>query len=149
TRDSTGVPHDEGAMKGSSTPVLTKATKVASSSADPAQPFPDGQPKTIGDVLAAVDGELAVVSAGSFRTVATGFVPLDEVLAGGLHAGDLILIAGAPGTGKTTLSLQMARNVALAGRAVCLYVCFDHDELHLLNRLIALESSPPEVLADG
>ena len=38
-------------MKGSSTPVLTKATKVGSSSAEPARLFPADQPKTLGDVL--------------------------------------------------------------------------------------------------
>jgi replicative DNA helicase len=35
----------------------------------------------------------------------------------------------------------MARNVVLGGQASVLYVCFEHDEEYLLNRLIAMESA--------
>ena len=41
----------------------------------------------------------------------TGLQPLDTHLGGGLHAGDLVLLAGPQGTGKTTVALQVARNV--------------------------------------
>ena len=52
-----------------------------------------------------------------------------------------MLIGGAQGTGKTTMALQMARNVASGGQANVLYICFEHDEQYLLNRLIAMESA--------
>ena len=39
------------------------------------------------------------------------------------------------------MALQMARNVASGGQANVLYICFEHDELYLLNRLIAMESA--------
>ena len=39
------------------------------------------------------------------------------------------------------MALQMARNVASGGQANVLYICFEHDELYLLNRLIAVESA--------
>ena len=70
-----------------------------------------------------------------------GFTPLDKTIGGGLRAGELLLIGGAQGTGKTTMALQMARNVASGGQANVLYICFEHDELYLLNRLIAAESA--------
>ncbi len=44
--------------------------------------------------------------------VATGFTALDELTAG-LQAGDLIVIAGRPSMGKTTLALNIAENVAI------------------------------------
>ncbi len=69
----------------------------------------------------------------------TGFDLLDHDLAGGLHAGELTLIGGAPGLGKTTLALQMARNIARAGSEV-LYVCYEHSEEELLTRLLLMES---------
>jgi len=69
----------------------------------------------------------------------TGFDLLDHDLAGGLHGGELTLIAGAPGLGKTTLALQMARNIALTGGEV-LYVCYEHSEEELLTRLLLMES---------
>jgi replicative DNA helicase len=53
----------------------------------------------------------------------------------------LLLIGGAQGTGKTTMALQMARNVASGGLANVLYICFEHEEQYLLNRLVALESA--------
>ncbi len=52
-----------------------------------------------------------------------------------------MLIGGAQGTGKTTMSLQIARNMAQSGQANVLYVCFEHDEEYLLSRLVAMESA--------
>ena len=66
---------------------------------------------------------------------------LDKTIGGGLRAGELMLIGGAQGTGKTTMALQMARNVASGGQANVLYICFEHEEQYLLNRLVALESA--------
>jgi replicative DNA helicase len=73
--------------------------------------------------------------------VPLGFGLLDKTMGGGLRAGELLLIGGAQGTGKTTMALQMARNVASSGEANVLYVCFEHEEQYLLNRLVALESA--------
>ena len=38
--------------------------------------------------------------------VATGIPGLDEVLRGGVRENNIILVEGAPGTGKTTLGLE-------------------------------------------
>ncbi len=46
----------------------------------------------------------------------TGFGLLDSTLDGGLRSGELVLLGGSEGTGKTTIALQMARNaVSWAG----------------------------------
>jgi replicative DNA helicase len=71
--------------------------------------------------------------------------PLDRMLGGGLRPGELMLIGGAQGTGKTTLALQIARNVAASGQAYVLYVNFEHDDADMLNRLIAMESVLPHL----
>src|SRR6185503_19732239 len=47
--------------------------------------------------------------------VATGFVDLDRMTAG-LQQGDLIIVAGRPSMGKTTLVMNMAEHVALHDR---------------------------------
>ena len=52
-----------------------------------------------------------------------------------------MLIGGAQGSGKTTMSLQIARNIAQSGQANVLYICFEHDEEYLLNRMMAMESA--------
>ena len=51
----------------------------------------------------------------------SGFEELDRVLGGGLLPGSLILTGGDPGIGKSTLLLQVCRNLAAAGHKV-LYV---------------------------
>jgi replicative DNA helicase len=68
----------------------------------------------------------------------TGFEPIDHELGGGLQTHDLTLIGGRPGVGKTIAALQWARNMALQGSSVA-YVCYEHDESHLLLRLLCLE----------
>ncbi|HYM52450.1 MAG TPA: DnaB-like helicase C-terminal domain-containing protein, partial [Candidatus Dormibacteraeota bacterium] len=76
-----------------------------------------------------------------FQPIATGFVPMDKTIGGGLRPGELMLIGGAQGSGKTTMGLQMARNMAASGQATVLYVCFEHEEEYLIQRLIAMESA--------
>lgn len=49
------------------------------------------------------------------RQMATGLAELDRVLGGGLVAGSVTLLAGEPGIGKSTLTLQAAGNVAAGG----------------------------------
>jgi replicative DNA helicase len=46
------------------------------------------------------------------RGVPTGFVDFDRKT-GGLRGGDLVIVAGRPSMGKTTLAINMAENVAL------------------------------------
>jgi len=72
-----------------------------------------------------------------------GFDPLDEVLAGGIRTGELLLLGGGQGVGKTTMAFQMARNLAASEEASCLYVCYEHGEDNLIQRLIAMESVDP------
>ncbi len=70
--------------------------------------------------------------------IATGFYPLDEALDGGIRTRHLTLVGGLPGSGKSSLTLQMARNIALEGRPV-IYVSYEHDRVSLLERLLLLE----------
>jgi replicative DNA helicase len=74
------------------------------------------------------------------RTWDIGLYPLDVHLGGGLRAGDLALVAGAQGVGKTTATLQGARNVVAAGGRAT-YVCYEHVPTMLAERLLALEAA--------
>ncbi|MBS6646621.1 MAG: DNA repair protein RadA [Clostridiaceae bacterium] len=53
--------------------------------------------------------------------IPTGFKELDRVLGDGIVAGSLILVGGDPGIGKSTLLLQVCRNLAASGKKV-LYI---------------------------
>ena len=70
----------------------------------------DGKPMPIEDIPAE-EGQ---------RTV-TGIAEIDRVLGGGIVSGSAILIGGEPGIGKSTLMLQVMKNLAESGHKV-LYV---------------------------
>ena len=98
-------------------------------------------PRSTLDVLGRLGDKVTSGQVSEYQPIALGFTPLDKSLGGGIRVGELLLVGGAQGTGKTTLALQVARNIALAGQADVLYICFEHDDEYLLNRLIALESA--------
>ena len=64
---------------------------------------------------------LSEISLQEEDRISTAITELDRVLGGGIVAGSLTLVGGDPGIGKSTLLLQVCRNLALAGREV-LYV---------------------------
>lgn len=64
---------------------------------------------------------LSEVDASEGERFPTGFPELDRVLGGGIVAGSLVLVGGDPGIGKSTLLLQVCRNLAADGRKV-LYI---------------------------
>ena len=98
-------------------------------------------PRSALDVLTNLNERIASGKIDEFMPIATGFVPLDKTIGGGLRPGELMLIGGAQGAGKTTMALQMARNMAASGQATVLYVCFEHEEEYLIQRMIAMESA--------
>ena len=64
---------------------------------------------------------LSEIDMKSGERIPTGSSELDRVLGGGIVKGSLILIGGDPGIGKSTLLLQVCRNIAAQNRQV-LYV---------------------------
>lgn len=97
---------------------------------------------TLADVMQEIETQVASGASAHFRPLATGFTPLDDVLNGGLRPGELLVIGGAFGVGKTIWGLQVARN-AVAGdpNTAAMYICYEHDRTHLLSRLLCLESA--------
>jgi replicative DNA helicase len=96
------------------------------------------QPRTLIEVLSQVDEMVRSGRAQELIPFPTNFSPLDQVLSGGLRPGELLLVGGNPGVGKTVATLQWARNMALQG-VQTIYVCYEHEESALLARLLALE----------
>lgn len=85
-----------------------------------------------------VQGEL-----DEYLPLPTGFNQIDRVIGGGLRKTELVLLGGRQGIGKTICALQMARNLALNEGTYAFYISFEHNEVHLLNRLICMESIDP------
>src|SRR5262245_46347778 len=86
------------------------------------------------------DAALVLGSAAAPTVYPTGFDPLDTYLGGGLRGGELTLIGGAQGVGKTTFALQMLRNVVAAG-GKALYFSYEHDPETLLIKIIGIEAA--------
>ena len=73
------------------------------------------------DPNAAVPMQLSEVKPGQNERTTTGIAELDRVLGGGIVKGSLVLVGGDPGIGKSTLLLQVCRNLTAAGQKI-LYV---------------------------
>jgi DNA repair protein RadA/Sms len=58
---------------------------------------------------------LSLVPEAEERRIGTGFPSIDRVLGGGFVPGSVVLLAGAPGIGKSTLLLQLGSRLAGAG----------------------------------
>ncbi|HNS51329.1 MAG TPA: DnaB-like helicase C-terminal domain-containing protein [Anaerolineae bacterium] len=99
-------------------------------------------PATLAEVMDQEEQRVARGEVTRLRPLPTGFDPLDEVLNGGLRPGELLVIGGPFGVGKTIWGLQAARNAVCADPGACaMYICYEHDREHLLQRLLCLESA--------
>lgn len=76
--------------------------------------------------------------------VSTGIGEFDRVLGGGLVPGSVVLLAGEPGVGKSTLSLQLAASART--KAPILYMTGEESPQQLRLRAERLERTPDEVL---
>lgn len=73
-------------------------------------------------------------SKGGENRLSTGFSEMDRVLGGGLVGGEIVLISGEPGVGKSTILLQVALNLIKKGKEI-LYVCGEESPSQLYSRL--------------
>lgn len=76
---------------------------------------------------------------GKLRGISTGFVDLDRMLAG-LQKSDLVILAGRPSSGKTSLALDIARNVAIKERIPIGIFSLEMSKEQLVERLLSVAS---------
>lgn len=91
------------------------------------------------DILTTVDAALVHGRGAAPAALPTGFGILDTYLGGGVRAGELVLLGGPQGIGKTFFALQMLREAATVGGGA-IYITFEHDATTVLGRLIAAEA---------
>ena len=80
----------------------------------------------------------AILAGARVAGVPTGFKALDDAF-GGLNAGKLYFLGGAPGGGKTSLALNIALNAARAGYPV-VYVTCDEGARRLALKMACIEN---------
>lgn len=76
---------------------------------------------------------------GQLRGLSTGFIDLDRQL-GGLQKSDLVILAARPSMGKTSLALDMARNVAVNSKICVGIFSLEMSKDQLVDRLLSSES---------
>ena len=85
---------------------------------------------------------LGEVAAAEHARLSTGIGELDSVLGGGLVPGSLVLIGGAPGIGKSTLTTMALANLTAAGRRT-LYVSAEESAAQIRLRAERLIGGDP------
>ena len=70
--------------------------------------------------------------------VPTDFIELDE-LTGGLHGGQMIVIAARPGVGKSTLALDIARSAAIHHHMATVFFSLEMSRTELAMRILSAE----------
>jgi len=105
--------------------------------------WPVSRPLTLGQVLRQADQQVTQGQMQDYVPLPLGFDQIDRIISGGLMRGEMVLLGGAQGLGKTIFGLQAARNLALNERVYAFYVSYEHPETHLLHRLLCMESVDP------
>jgi replicative DNA helicase len=89
------------------------------------------------DELEAIGGRNGMMSG-----VPTGFADLDA-LTNGLHPGQLIVIAGRPGLGKSTLGLDIARSASIKHGQASVIFSLEMSKTEITMRLLSAEARVP------
>ncbi|MFI1992422.1 replicative DNA helicase [Actinoplanes sp. NPDC020271] len=98
----------------------------------------------LGDMLQPTLDEIEAVGAagGVMSGVPTGFADLDRLL-NGLHPGQLIIVAGRPGLGKSTASMDFARNAAIRHGCASAIFSLEMSKIEMVMRLLSAEARVP------
>jgi len=97
--------------------------------------------QTIQQVISEVVERIDLLSRRDEDTygVPTGFIDLDKLL-GGMQPSDFLIIAGRPGTGKTSFMLSAAKNAAQTHKKHVAIFSLEMSNEQLIQRLIAQET---------
>ncbi len=101
-----------------------------------------GSLQRLSDVISAeVYPTLSKISsenADEYKGIPMGFSKLDEITSG-LNKSDLVIIGARPAMGKTSFALNIARNVAMAGKKV-VFFSLEMSNEQLASRVLATEA---------
>ncbi len=91
----------------------------------------------VGEVLKTAMNRIDLRMQGHQLTtgVLTHFTDFDS-MTGGLHDGELIILAARPSMGKTALAMNIAENVAMKDKAPVLFVSLEMNAVELVDRLL-------------
>lgn len=96
-----------------------------------------GKEETVIDVDSEFAEEVDRIASGQpdSRNIATGFAPIDSMIEG-VRNSELVILGGRPGSGKTTLALNIAFNVARRRKNI-LFFSLEMSRFELHKRLVS------------
>jgi len=97
-----------------------------------------GTPKPVADILDSVEEEIMLAGTEDQNVISTGFGEIDEKIKG-FKSGDLIIVAGRPGMGKTTWALNIATHNIFKGKTVLMFSLEMTNE-QLIKKIISSDS---------
>jgi replicative DNA helicase len=92
-----------------------------------------GMAEILHEAMARIDDRLT--RGGGIGGISTGLTDLDNKT-GGLHDGELVILAARPGMGKTALATTIAENVAMKDNHTALMVSLEMSRLELAERIM-------------
>ncbi len=98
----------------------------------------------LGDLLQPTLDEIEAIGAndGEMTGIPTGFTDLDRLL-NGLHPGQLIVVAGRPGLGKSTVAMDFVRSAAIKHGMTSLIFSLEMSKIEIVMRLLSAEARVP------
>ncbi len=105
---------------------------------------------SLAELLQPTVDEIEAASTGGGHTgVPTGFSDLDRLL-NGLHAGQLIIVAGRPGLGKSTAAMDFSRAASVRHNMASAIFSLEMSKVEIVMRLLSAEARVPlHVLRSG
>ena len=95
----------------------------------------------LGDLIQDTMDEIDAIQSGNglAHGVPTGFAELDEVTTG-LHGGQMIIVAGRPGQGKSTLALDIMRSCSIKHPMASIIFSLEMSKSEIVMRLLSAEA---------
>ena len=98
--------------------------------------------QVVGEVFEETIDEIEAISGrgeGTLPGLSTGFVDLDEIT-GGLHPGQMVVVAARPAVGKSTLALDFCRAASVRHGATSVIFSLEMTRHEITTRLISAEA---------
>lgn len=118
------------------TPISEAIDKAQSQLLSITESTRNDEPEQIGKIVAAHFDTIERRMDAERKGITTGLLDLDRILNGGLHRGQLVVLAARPGMGKTALSMHTAIEAAVSGYGV-LYLSMEMVAGELADRALA------------
>jgi replicative DNA helicase len=97
-------------------------------------------PVAVRDLLPVCVDRIDAAAMGNIQSIATGYQDIDDKLGGGFEAGNLVILAGRPSMGKTSLAINIAENIQTENKAAFVFTC-EMGNSQIVTRMISSAAS--------